>query len=122
MRFGSTAIAGMALAAGAIALLSVPDAAGAASRDVVTVHRGAAVETLGPGTPGAAPAGAVEVVRGAPLVTAPAAPAAAAVRALAGRTLWLVDREQDRLTACHLRDSTQVGRRVVRCWSRPLPD
>ena len=73
----------------------------------------------------------VTILRGAPVaVPKPPAPYAhlgAAgklspdVETLGGARLWLVDRSNDRLTACTLRKSTQVSRQVIRCHGRTLP-
>lgn len=97
--------------------LALPVPALAAS-DAVTVHRGATV--TGP-TSGQRN---VQIERGH---AAPASPKAEAVAMLAllkvvgGRSLWFIDTETDKLTACVTRRSTQVGRDYIRCTTRGLP-
>lgn len=49
-----------------------------------------------------------------------ASPLAGAVP-VAGRRLWLVDSAGDRLVACRLARSLQVGRRVIRCTEGQHP-
>jgi hypothetical protein len=41
---------------------------------------------------------------------------------VAGRRLWLLDREQERLVACSVRGTGIVGRRAIRCVRSRLPD
>lgn len=66
----------------------------------------------------------VAVLRGK-LPPPPEAPAAAAEetawQTLAGERLWLVNLAEGRVVACRLRDTTQVGVRVVRCADGHLP-
>ena len=39
-----------------------------------------------------------------------------------GRTLWLFDQDRGRLTACRIRNTSDVGRDVIRCTpKRALP-
>lgn len=40
----------------------------------------------------------------------------------AGRRLWLLDRERERLVACSVRGTGIVGRRAIRCVRSRLPD
>ena len=66
--------------------------------------------------------GGVIVFRGAP--SPPPIPrterAAAPSAAVAGRTLWLIDRAGGRVIGCSLRSSGQVGGKRIRCGDRSL--
>ena len=39
----------------------------------------------------------------------------------AGEDLWLVDREEGRLIACELLNTSTVNRQIIRCWQGSLP-
>ncbi len=86
----------------------------------VTIYRGAQAETvhLNEST-------GVAVMRGQPVSELPAQTARYTHKPVAhmdaGNTLWIVDSESDRLFACELRNTTQVGGRKIRCRSRRLP-
>jgi len=86
----------------------------------VTIYRGAQAETvhLNEST-------GVTVMRGQPVTELPAQMTRYEHRPVAqtaaGNTLWIVDSESDRLFACELRNTTQVGVRKIRCRSRRLP-
>ena len=110
-----------AIIAGAmsLALFAVP--AAAQDGGAVTIYRGVQVETVR-----FTNQGAVTVVRGQPA----AHPAELQERSgarhkigrtVAGDTLWIVDTKTDRLLACELRRTTQVGERRIRCVERALP-
>lgn len=119
-----TAGAAAVLVAGAIALIGAVPQGVAAPAGTLTVHRAETVDVIR-FTGGANRE--VEVVRGPAIVPSVARAAMAEARvperfAMAGHRVWLIDRQRDRLTACYLRDSTQVGRRVIRCTSRRLPE
>ncbi len=105
-------------AIGALTAFLVIGAAGVAAADV-TVFRGRAVEIVVTGQTGGAPT----VLRGGGSVIAPlSAPApgpkvarAQTPRIVAGRTLWLVDSVNRRLTACYLRGTGTFNRRRIVC-------
>lgn len=44
------------------------------------------------------------------------------MQVVAGRRLWLLDREQERLVACGVRGTGIAGRRAIRCVRSRLPD
>jgi hypothetical protein len=87
----------------------------------VTIYRGAQAETVR-----FTDQGGVTVVRGQPAAQPDATPEDLAARhklgrTVAGDTLWIVDPKTDRLLACELRRTTQVGERRIRCTERALP-
>ena len=87
----------------------------------VTIIRGAQVETVR-----FTDQGGVTVIRGQPAAQPDATPEHWAARhklgrTAAGDTLWLIDEQTDRLIACELRRTTQVGERRIRCVERALP-
>jgi hypothetical protein len=89
-----------------------------AAGDAVSVHRGAAV--TGP----AAGQGGVRVDRGHAAPSTPKAEAIAlpvALEVVGGQSLWFIDTDANKLTACVTRRSTQVGRDYIRCTTRGLP-
>lgn len=113
-----TSILIAATAAMALAAFTAPAAAQDAGS--VIIYRGAQAETVRFDD-----RGGVTVVRGQPAAQ-PAEPAYPAARrkvdrTVAGDTLWIVDGEADRLFACELRRTTQVGGRRIRCIERALP-
>jgi len=86
----------------------------------VVIYRGAQAETVRFDN-----RSGVTVVRGEPAAK-PAEPVQPAVlsgarRVVAGDTLWIVDGTTERLVACELRRTTQVGGRRIRCIDRRLP-
>lgn len=71
----------------------------------------------------------VQVIRGhsaakrggyyrATVVSEPDAPERGPV---SGKLLWLLNGDGDQITACRLRKTLKVGRRVIDCFSRALP-
>lgn len=66
----------------------------------------------------------VAVVRGDGVIaTGIVAPAdTGGVQVVGGRRLWFVDFDQETLTNCNLENTIYVGRRVIRCRTRTLPD
>jgi hypothetical protein len=98
--------------AAALGLAALAGAAQADEGGSVVIHRGADAQTVrfGDGS-------GITVVRGqpAPKPAEPAPPAAWAGQAIAGDTLWLVDGAGERLVACQVRYTTQVGARRIRC-------
>lgn len=44
------------------------------------------------------------------------------LQVVGGRRLWFVDFDQETLTNCNLERTIYVGRRVIRCRTRSLPD
>ena len=109
----------MALAA-AVSMTILAGPVAAHDSGSVVIHRGATVETVRFDNQSG-----VMVMRGQPAVksVAPARPYVHSKirRVSAGGTLWIVDAENDRLFACELRNTTQVGGRNIRCRSRRLP-
>lgn len=84
-------------------------------RGEVAIYRGTAVT-------GPAP---IAIYRGsaAPPGRAASRPATATgTQVEAGRRLWLLDRERERLVACSVRGTGIVGRRAIRCVRSRLPD
>ncbi len=67
--------------------------------------------------------GGVAIVRGVGMKR-PARPpedaASAAPQVMTGDKAWLVDRKRNRLIACRLESTTQVGERRIRCGTRTL--
>ena len=102
-----------------IGALLVMVAAGAEAASEVTIFRGAATQIVATGRL----VGVPTVLRGGGSVILPrSAPApdprlarAAYPNVTAGRTLWLVDQERRRITACYLRGTGYVDRRRIRC-------
>jgi hypothetical protein len=110
-----------AIIAGAmsLALFAVP--ALAQEGGAVTIYRGAQVETVRFDN-----RGGVTVVRGQPAARVAEARERSVTRykfgrTVAGDTLWIVDTKTERLLACELRRTTQVGERRIRCVERALP-
>jgi len=95
-------------------------AAQSAESDAVTLYRGVSATTLHfhAGAP-------LQVQRGAPLkkiaYAAKSGNEAVSPKVLAGERLWVIDSQAGRLTTCALRHSIQVGRKDIRCFTRPLP-
>ena len=116
MTYLTTRVPLAALAVSATVLFGLATAASAAS---VTVTRG------GESTIVTSAEGGLVVVRGAPIVTHPPkqeifTPVPDMVAG--GRQIWMIDAEAERLKTCGLYRTTQVGERVIRCFSRDLPD
>jgi hypothetical protein len=85
--------------------------AATASADV-TIYRGGTPETVATGGTKAV------VLRGSGSLrskAAPTAPQARYAHVTAGETLWLVDADGSKVTACSLQDSGYVGRRRIVC-------
>jgi hypothetical protein len=107
----------------AVALGFVMGATPALAQDggAVTIYRGAQAETVRFDN-----RAGVTVVRGQPA----AQPAVSTERragrhtfgrTVAGDTLWIVDAKTERLVACELYRTTQVGERRIGCVERALP-
>ena len=112
------AMCGAVLATAFLAVAS--QAARSAEGDVVTVYRGASATTL------RLPAGGpLNIQRGAALKTLAYAArndgGAKSRKVLAGERLWVIDSQAGRLITCALRNSIQVGRKDIRCFTRALP-
>ena len=127
MRYPAVAFAAAALIAGAVA--TSPTAA--ISEDAVLVFRGAAVEAVNLGAAALGASSGVDVVRGNPVQPPKPPPPypfriakalSPEIEILGGDRVWFVDRLGDRLTACNLRNTTQVGRRAIRCRTRRIPN
>lgn len=114
-------IGGVLAAAMGLAVLAGPVAAPAEAQSSgsVVIYRGAEVETVRFDN-----RGGVTVMRGQPAAkfVAPVRKAAhtRARRAIAGNTLWIVDRRAKRLVACQVLSTTQVGGRRIRCIRRKM--
>jgi hypothetical protein len=117
---------GILLSAIVFASLGLAVTARAHDSGAVTVLRGAAVERAGNASNGIA---GVTVVRGQPAAKVAAkyaspmdkVPHRRTLRVTGGGTLWIVDGNGKRLTACQVRNTTQVGGRRIRCIDRALP-
>ncbi len=107
-RYAMVAIAAAALAGAATAQAQTDE--GGAPRIVATT--GAALVENG-----------VTVFRGSAVEVPAADPlAVTGAEAATGRNLWLIDRENGRLTGCHFRGTTRAGEnRRIRCVTRSLP-
>jgi hypothetical protein len=116
MTYLATRVPFAALAVSATVLFGLATAAPAAP---VTVTRG------GDSTIVTSAEGGLVVVRGAPVVTHPPKQevfTAVPDMVAAGRQIWLIDAEAGRLKNCGLYRTTQVGERIIRCFSRDLPE
>lgn len=108
-------------AAAALGLMMFAAPALAQDGGAVTIYRGAQAETVRFDN-----RAGVTVVRGQPAAQS-AEPLVrhaawhALGRTVAGDTLWIVDGKTERLLACELRPTTQVGERRIRCVERALP-
>ena len=113
---GKSIVMALALLAGALAATSQATAQSTAP----TVFRG----VNDADTKARADHRSVAVVRGDGIMaTGIIAPAdTGGVQVVAGRRLWFVDFDQETLTNCNLENTIYVGRRVIRCRTRELPD
>jgi hypothetical protein len=111
---GRLALAGLMLLLGTSASLAQVGPAYDPPWSGIAVYRG----------PAANPQAPIAVYRGSaapPAYLAPPAPAALPAQAVGGRRLWLIDPEDDRVTACGVGGTGIVGERVIRCVKRRLP-
>lgn len=131
MNYPTAAVIAAALVSGVVTSTRAAEIAASELPQKVVVLRGAGVETVSFEQKPAASSQEVVVVRGTAVKRSRRpgvdrvrgdADLTAAWQAVAGSKIWLVDPERGRLVACHLRGAIHVGRRIIRCWARPLPD
>ena len=117
---GKSIVMALVLLAGALAATSPAMAQSTAP----TVFRGVNDADVDTKTKARAGHRSVAVVRGdGVMATGIIGPAdSGGVQVVAGRRLWFVDFDQETLTNCNLENTIYVGRRVIRCRTRELPD